>query len=281
MEPYVEVEWLAQRLNDPSIVVVDARSAPQAIFYGSVGREQYIYGHIPGAVHLDYADQLQDPYTPYATRVAPLERFAQELGKVGIKNEMTVVAYDAGDVPYAARVVWMFRYYGHENSAILLGGIDAWLEAGHPREGEIPARRMCRYTPKERPEMRATLEEVLDIAEERSDAQLLATWPDDTYARREREIANARRLSYSALFDPARGVMVSEARVRELTAGLDPQRRTITYCGNGINSAAVYFALRADGFGDVAVYDGSWAEWNYHQLPTVAKDGVKLAAPSS
>jgi len=101
-----------------------------------------------------------------------------------------------------------------------------------------------------------------------ADAQLLAVWPKAAYERREREIAGARRLSYSDLFDETRGIMRPAQRLRELTADLDPHKRTITYCANGVHSSAAYFALRAAGFSDVAVYDGSWAEWKYHNLPT-------------
>jgi len=269
MEPFVEVDWLAERLDDPKIAIVDSRSAPAAVFYGGVGREQYIYGHIPGAVHLDYADQLHDSYTQYCTRVAPPGRFAEELGKVGISNDMTVIAYDGGDAPYAARIAWMLRYYGHDNAAILAGGIDAWIEAGHRREGEIPTRRMCKFEPKARLELRASVEEVLHVADGSSPAQLLAVWPDTVYARRDREITGARRLSFSQLFDELHGCrMVPPERIRELTSDLDPSKRTITYCGNGVHSSAVYFALQSIGFSDVAVYDGSWAEWKYHKLPT-------------
>jgi thiosulfate/3-mercaptopyruvate sulfurtransferase len=275
MEPFVEVEWLAERIDDPKIAIVDTRSAPNAIFYGGVGREHYIYGHIPGAVHLDYADQLQDPYTAYAVRVAPPQRFMEEMGKAGIRDDMTVIAYDGGEAPYAARLVWMLHYYGHENAAILAGGLDAWLAAGHPRVGEIPSRRMCRFTPKAQPRLRASLEEVVEVAEGRSDAQLLAVWPDSTYAVRDREIAGARRLSASKLLDETQACRPAPLeRLRELTADLDRQKRTITYCGNGVYAAAAYFALRAAGFNDVAVYDGSWAEWKYHKLPTIPKDQV-------
>ena len=275
MDPFVDVDWLAERIGDPSVAIVDARSKPLAIFYQSVGREQYVYGHIPGAVHLDYADQLQDLYAPYAARVAPPERFAEEIGKAGISDAMTVIAYDAGEIPYAARIVWMLHYYGHDAAAILSGGFDAWREAGHPRQTEIPARRMCRFTPKARPELRATLEEVRDVAEGRRNTQLLAVWDDATYAQREREIAGARRLSYSQLFDEVEGGrMAPLERLHALTAGLGRSKRTITYCGNGVSSAAAYFALRVAGFSDVAVYDGSWAEWKHHNLPTMPKEMV-------
>ena len=274
MGPYVDAEWLAERIDDPKIAVVDTRSAPVAAFYAGVGREHYIYGHIPGAVHLDYATELQDPYTSYAVRVAPPERFMEEMGKAGICDGMMVVAYDGGEVPYAARVAWMLHYYGHD-AAILAGGLDEWLGAGHPRTGDIPARRMCRFTPKEQLQLRATIEEVLEVAEGRSNAQLLAVWPDSTWTLRTGEIAGARRLSSSELLDETRGCRpANPEKLREATAGLDPNTRTITYCGNGVYAAAAYFALRLAGFSDVAVYDGSWAEWSHFGLPAVPKDKI-------
>ena len=69
---FVEVDWLAAHRGDPRVRVVDARSIPHGgVVAMPSGREQYAAGHIPGAVHLDYADDLSDPATPYAARVAP------------------------------------------------------------------------------------------------------------------------------------------------------------------------------------------------------------------
>ena len=120
---FVEVEWLASRLDDPRVRIVDARSVPHG---GTVqmpsGREQYAAGHIPGAVYLDYADDLSDPATPYAARVAPPELFAKVMGEHGIGEDTIVIAYDAGTIPFAARIVWMLRYYGHDEAYVLAGG---------------------------------------------------------------------------------------------------------------------------------------------------------------
>ncbi len=249
MDHFVEIDWLAEHLDDPDIAIVDARSAPLSMYYASLGREHYLASHIPGAVHLDYAIDLHDPQTPYAARVASPQRFAEVVGNVGIGDTTTVIAYDGGDEPYAARMVWMFHYYGHDRAAILAGGIEAWIAAGLPRASEVPSRDVQRFTPRVRPQLRATREEVIAIAEGRSEAQLLSAFSETAYAMRNREIARARRMS----------------------ADLDPQTRTITFCANGVSAAGAYFALVAAGFTDVAVYDGSWAEWKHDNLPTVPK----------
>ncbi len=92
--PFVDVDWLMQRLLHPRVRIVDTRSTP----HGTPGlnlpsaEDQYEAGHILGAVKLDYATDLHDPSTPYAARVAPPERFAEVMSSRGIGDGTTVVA---------------------------------------------------------------------------------------------------------------------------------------------------------------------------------------------
>jgi thiosulfate/3-mercaptopyruvate sulfurtransferase len=274
--PFVDVDWVMQRLLHPRVRIVDTRSSPHGApgLKLPTGREQYGAGHVLGAVHLDYADDLHDPATPYATRVAPPERFAEAMSDHGIGDGTTVVAYDDGNVPYAARLVWMLRYYGHDAACILAGGFAAWKTA----HGAVTRRAAnyppVRFSPRVRPELRAIRDEVLAVAEGREDAQLLETQRDATYALRDRDIKGARRLSASELLEDSHGGRIAprerlDALVGEL--GLDRHKRTIVSCGSGVSAAGAYLALREAGFEDVAVYDGSWIEWSHEGLPTVAK----------
>jgi thiosulfate/3-mercaptopyruvate sulfurtransferase len=274
--PFVEIDWLRARLDDPGVRIVDARSMPHgaAVAGALTGAEQYAAGHIPGAIALDYAHELADPATPYATRVAPPELFARVLGERGIGDATFIVAYDDGDVPYAARFLWMCRYYGHDAVAILAGGFRAWRAAGYPVTREAPSHEPATFTPRPRPELRATREDVLAVARGKSSAQLLETQRDKTYAMRERDIPGAIRLSGSALLEDANGGRVApreklDALVRD--ANLDPAKRTIVTCGSGVSASGSYVALLEAGFSDLAVYDGSWLEWEHDALPTVPK----------
>ena len=276
---FVEVEWLASRIGDPHVRVVDARSVPHG---GAVqmpsGREQYAAGHIPGAVHLDYADDLSDPATPYAARVAPPELFARVMSEHGIDDDSIVVAYDAGTIPFAARIVWMLRYYGHNDAVVLAGGLPAWTAAGHElatAANETPTPNApSAFTPRAHAALRASREEVHAIAEGRSPTQLVETQRDQTYAQRDRDIKGAVRLSGNLLLEDARGGRVADANtlkrlVRE--SGLDPHTRTVVSCGSGVSASGAWLALREAGFNDVAVYDGSWMEWEHDALPSVPK----------
>jgi thiosulfate/3-mercaptopyruvate sulfurtransferase len=275
LEDFVEVDWLAARLGDPRLRIVDARSVPHGgVVAMPSGAEQYAAGHLPGAVHLDYGEDLSDPATPYATRVAGEADFARVMGAHGIGDDALVVAYDAGTVPFAARIVWMLRYYGFENAAVLAGGLPAWTAAGMPLSIDPPRIVPAVFTPRRSDGLRATRDEVLAIAEGRSGAQLVETQRDQTYAQRDRDIQGAVRLSGNLLLEDERGGRpASEATLQRLVrdAGLDPHKRTVVSCGSGVSASGAWLALRRAGFDDIAVYDGSWMEWSHDALPTVPK----------
>ena len=148
----------------------------------------------------------------------------------------------------------MMRYYGHDDVAILAGGLPAWTASGGTLTTDVPRFPRAAFTPRERPALRASREDVIAIAQGRSGVQFLETQRDGTYAQRDRDIPNAVRLDE----------LISQA-------GLDKSKRTIVSCGSGVGASGAYLALCEAGFSNVAVYDGSWMEWSHDQLPTVPK----------
>ncbi len=274
--PFVDVAWVSAHLADTDVRVVDARSMPHgaALADAKTGAEQYAAGHIPGAVHLDYAHELADPATPYATRVAPADLFACTLGAYGIGDATAIVAYDDGDVPYAARFLWMCRLYGHDAVAVMAGGFKAWRSAGLPVTTDVPHHSPATFTPRERYALRATRDDVLAVARGESDAQLLETQRDKTYGMRDRDIPNAIRLSGNLLLEDARGGLPASPETLAALVderNLDRAKRTIVTCGSGVSASGAYLALTLAGFTDLAVYDGSWLEWSHDELPTIPK----------
>jgi thiosulfate/3-mercaptopyruvate sulfurtransferase len=274
-DSFVDIDWLIGHLDEPRLRIVDARNvAHGGAVSGPSGAEQYAAGHLPGAIFLDYSDELADPATPYATRVTPGELFARTVAAKGIGDDAIVVAYDAGTIPFAARIVWNFLYYGHADAYILAGGIGEWTTAGKPLSTEIPAYAPAIFTPDVQPNIRASRDEVLAVAEGRSPVQLIETQRDTTYGQRDRDIAHAIRLSGSQLLEDSNGGRIAAAPTLDRLVAerhLDRGKRTIVSCGSGVAAAGSYFALKAAGFVDVAVYDGSWLEWDHDALPTVPK----------
>jgi len=123
-ELLAETDWLADRLSDPMVRVVDARSD-----------KDYAQGHIPGAVPISgfFLGGLRNgPEMPEP------EAFARLVGALGIDERATVVVYDAGGPPTAGIVAWAFLYYGHPDTRLLDGGLTQWTAEGRPLSSDAP-----------------------------------------------------------------------------------------------------------------------------------------------
>lgn len=135
-ELLASTDWLAGRLDDPSVRIVDCDEYPA-----------YQRLHIPGAVGLRVHHYLKDPAKP--DHLMPPEMFARVMSEHGIGDEHTVVAYDGWGGLYAARLWWALDYYGHrppEADKVLNGGFHKWLREGRPVTREQPHVQPARFT---------------------------------------------------------------------------------------------------------------------------------------
>ena len=283
--PLVETEWLAEHLDDPDLRVVDVRWRGD-----DSGRQQYLAGHIPGAAHLDWHLDLNHTLGRLRDMILPPDPFAEAMVGAGIGDETKVVAYAETDHSGAARLWWALRYYGHDQAAVLNGGVTKWKAEGRPLSTDLPQFSPARFTP--RPTLRwlATAAEIESALEDpRGNVCLVDARPPEQYAGRAIWTANgslyfpagqhwmdvggqemraghipgAVHLHASLNLDPQDWTYLEpEAlRARAQTAGVRPDQRVITYCGVGISASLALFALHLAGFQDLALYDGSWEEW--------------------
>ena len=274
--------WLADHLHDPDLVVVDLRWDEQGR-----GRNRYEEGHIPGAHFLDWASDLVDPDHRVAFMLAPPERFAAQLESCGITDGSVVVAYADGGHSGPFRLWWGSKTYGHDDQVrILDGGLEAWVDEGRPLSSEIPEARRGDWTPRPRPGLVASSQDVA-AAREQADTLVLdsrepskfrgeTVWFEtgeipagpDGVARTPRGELRAGRIPWARsvpsqqLYRPDL-TMKSPAELRDLFAELEatPECRVITYCGVGISASALLYALARSGFEDVSLYDAGWDEW--------------------
>ena len=146
-ELLVTTEWLADRLNNPKVVIVD-NDPPGG----------YERAHIQGAVKFD------DHFFKSGDNrlfVQAGEEFAATMSQLGVANDSTVVIYDTDGSHYAARLFWALRYYGHGDVRILDGGFPKWLAEGRPIERRAPSPAATTFTPVSHDARRATRDDIL------------------------------------------------------------------------------------------------------------------------
>ncbi|NNG03878.1 MAG: sulfurtransferase, partial [Inquilinus sp.] len=146
--PLVDAEWLAAQLGDPRLRVIDVTYVMPGS--GRDARAEFEAKHVPGAVYFDI-DDIGDPVSELPHMLPTPARFAEKVGALGIGNDDAVVAYDSYGLMSAARGWWMFRVFGHDNVAVLDGGLRAWTAAGQPLEtgpaAPAPARFKAGFRP--------------------------------------------------------------------------------------------------------------------------------------
>lgn len=286
----VETAWLSQHCHNRELRVIDLRWRGD----GS-GRQLYEQGHIPGAVHLDWHDDLNGGSTD--DMLLPPDRFAALMSANGIGDDTVVVGYADTDHSGAARLWWALRYYGYTAAAVLNGGIDKWIAEGRPLTTAVPQAAPAVFTPRVQSRWLAMAEEIEAVLENPADgAQLVDTRPPEQYAG----LAvwtpqGSRYLPPGQTLIEVDGALLRTGHipgavhlhsVRNLAgdwtyrspveiaalaaeAGLRPDQRVILYCGVGISASLGLFALHLAGFDDLALYDASWREWGADSLRPV------------
>src|SRR3984957_9005786 len=142
-EALVSTEWLTAHLADPQGRILDSSFKQPGV--APTAREDYDAGHIPGAVFFDI-DDVAEPGTSLPHMIPSAERFAEKMAARGIGNDDRVIVYDANGLSSAGRAWWMLRLFGHDNVALLDGGLPKWRAEGRPLETAAPAIPPRRFT---------------------------------------------------------------------------------------------------------------------------------------
>jgi thiosulfate/3-mercaptopyruvate sulfurtransferase len=215
------------------------------------GRELYLAGHVPGASFLDVDDELSDLGVADAGRhpLPSAERFAAVASRAGIGADTLVVAY--GSLGGAERLWWLLRHFGHDDCAVLIGGIDAW--GGPFRSGEERIE-PAEFVPLER-------------SGDTVDAAMLARrLADPSLVLVDARPADRWRGEPNPIDDPpgripgARNAPWSEPQP-ELPAG-----ELVAYCGSGVTACVVLHRAWLRGR-EGMLYPGSWSDWSRRGLP--------------
>lgn len=260
----VSTDWVAEHLDNSEIRLVESNE--DVLLYGT--------GHIPGAVHIDWVNDLNDQTVrDYVGH----HRFAKLCAEKGIGNDTTVVFYGDKSNWWACYAFWVFKLYGHAKCLIMNGGRAKWAAEGRPMTTKTVTHPSAEYAAQpEDASIRAFRDDVMEhiradlpLVDVRSPGEFAGTllhmpaYPQEG-ALRGGHIPGARSIPWGRAANED-ATFKSRQELEDIylnEQGLSPDGDTVAYCRIGERSSHTWFVLKyLLGFDKVRNYDGSWTEW--------------------
>ncbi len=268
MGPLVTTDWLAGELGKPGLVVFDAtKYLPNE---PKDGHAEFLAAHIPGARYFDI-DAIAYTDTDLPHMVPTPGRFGKLMSQLGVGNDSRVVFYDQKGLASAARGWWLMGLFGHDNAAVLDGGLPKWVKQGRATQsGESPAPTPTAFRPDYRAARLRGVGDVLRnvdtctelVLDARAAGRFTGATPEPRAGMRSGHIPGSANVPYTELLNADGTFLPVEAvRARFAQAGVDANSRPVTSCGSGVTACILTLGLRLSGLPEGAVYDGSWTEW--------------------
>lgn len=262
----VSTEWLAAHLSDPNLRILDGSWHLPTDNRNALA--EYKAAHIPRAQFFDI-DAVSDQASDLPHMLPSADQFAQAVAALDISNENQIVVYDTQGLFSAARVWWMFRFFGMNKVAVLNGGFLKWKAEGRPTETKSAPPSNTKFTAHPIGAVR-TASDVLaasqsgniQILDARAPERFNGTAPEPRAGLRSGHIPGSINIFYKALLNED-GTLKPDEDLKEVfeTQGVDLDRPIITSCGSGVTACVLLLALHKIGHRDNALYDGSWVDW--------------------
>ncbi|MBP0021409.1 MAG: sulfurtransferase [Cyanobacteria bacterium SBLK] len=262
----VSAQWLADRLEDPQIAIVDCRFS---LADPARGEREYRESHIPGAYYLNLDRDLSAPIGPHGGR-HPLPdpaTFARKLEAMGIEfDRTTVVAYDDSKMAFAARLRWLLGYLGHDRASILDGGWSGWRSLDYPATETLPPAKSGSFSPQIREERIVNIETV-KARKDLPQTLLIDSRDRDRYLGRREPIDPIAGHIPGAVNFPWQEVCNREGYIKPQDEqerrwqNLPATDELMLYCGSGVTACVNLLSLEMAGIDSAKLYAGGWSDW--------------------
>ena len=265
MNPVVSIQWLNDHFNDPDLIILDASQENNV---ANVAPE-FPGIKIKHARLFDLDEDFSEPKTDLPHMLPAPEHFEKPARKLGINQASKIVVYDNLGIYNSPRTWWMFKTMGHENIAVLDGGLPAWKKAGYSCEPvSKPKVSPGNFVANLKPQLVKNAQEVLEniqtkqasVVDARSEGRFNATSPEPREGLRGGHIPDSYNLPFQAVLRD--GHFCSQEELKTLFQDLGVKKEPMIFsCGSGLTAAIILLAAELVMENPKSIYDGSWAEW--------------------
>jgi thiosulfate/3-mercaptopyruvate sulfurtransferase len=249
MNPLVTTSWLAGRLHDPGVAVLDATLPPVGVTPPVDTRARYLAQHIPGAIFFDI-EELSDRSNPLPHMLPAPNVFSRSLSALGIRDSMDIIVYEQDGVFSGPRAWWTLKTFGAQNVYLLDGGLRAWIEAGLPTDvGDVhraPAgfhAKLDQDAVKDFSQIQEMIAEHAQILDARSAGRFAGSLPEPRAGISSGHMPGATSIPFTELVKEGRLKPAEELRQIFATKGVDIKQPMTTTCGSGVTAAVIALGL--------------------------------------
>ncbi|NKI33034.1 sulfurtransferase [Croceivirga thetidis] len=265
MKEIVSTDWLNQNLDNPDLIILDASIAASASGKAFETFDQTI----PNARRFDIKNVFSDATSAFPNTVPKPEDFERDCQKLGINQNSKIVVFDTNGVYSSPRAWWLFKVMGHNEVAVLDGGLPNWIDEGHPTvknhltefyEGDFKAQ----YDENQV----VTFEQVganvkhpdFLVVDARSEGRFKGTAPEPRKHLQSGKIEHSVNIPFQDVLTDGKFKSTEElnAIFQEKCEG---EQNLVFSCGSGLTACIVMLASRLGHGPSIKIYDGSWTEW--------------------
>ena len=260
----VSVQWLKENQGAENLIIFDASMKP---VFPVADPKPEIPMYIPGALRFDFDDVLCDHNSTLPHTLPSAELFESEIQIYGVSRNSVVVVYDKINVYSSPRAWWMFRVFGHDQVAVLDGGLPAWIQAGYEtvptlatptRQGDFASSLQEGLIVDASYVLHALSDSAFSVIDARSTGRFKGQSPEPRVGLRGGHMPNAVNIPYTDVLTD--GKLSARSTLQKIFEGYK-DKKMIFSCGSGVSSCVVALAAEQAGYKDLAIYDGSWSEW--------------------
>ena len=264
LKPIVSVKWLFENLTDPDLVLLNA--SPSSNVSGLKSELDDV--QIAGSRTFDLKKNFSDKKSEFPNTLLSAKDFQKEVRKMGINKDSKIVVYDNLGIYTSPRVWWMFKTMGHQNIAVLNGGLPEWVKKGYATESiqqDIYKKGNFKATLNqdmvlnfEAMQVCSTNQEAV-IFDARSKGRFEGTAPEPRAGLRSGNIPNSMNLPWKDVVK--NGKFKSKKALKEIFSTIKKEDSIVFSCGSGLTACIILLAAELVMDNPKSVYDGSWTEW--------------------